>query len=582
MRDSYWGRKLTPIPPSPIVMKDLEYIEHVGFIGQPNQCAKHLKGSKPKDVKMVEELSQRGIPFDPNAFEVMKPTHEGAFNATRRYDKDPNIRLPEDVMELAAAQLLDYYREFAETCPVCPEEQMSWNRKSSPGHYFKTEYGFKDTGEVLDSSVGMDEMRGFCHAPVFPTLWTVAVKEEMLPAKKIKENVPRTFIIPDKRLHYLCLYMFGKQHDLFVSLSQRLDSHHTGGYNFFSGGFSRLMDLLAYFEIIFEGDCAKYDSSLRYLLFEKFVIPVRTLLFKPTAPTWSGRRREKSWFNETIWEVYYDMIFAYARLPNAQVIRFFLGMKSGFFGTSDDNTLIHKGVNNALWIMAKKMYDAEIEALTKLFADDHIGGVNTNKPECVSYEFRKKIYNSFGLELKAEADMVSGSPEGHTFLGFRCTWSSEYHHWVPVFNVERLCCMLCTDRGQVPRHIIFARINACRLLAFFTPYRDHFRQLAIDFYDQVYVKSDPYPAGSIESLEYQSLCSLWTDEEVEALWFAYESRGVGPNNSTVENDKDKNRKSKSSRCESRGATFKILSYSTAQAYAEGNSQEDEECQEGWC
>ncbi len=550
MADSYWGQLLTLIPPDhKLVLRDLTHIETIGFIGKPNQCPLHLK-VRASDPKMVQKIMSYGIDFKPDSYKQMTPTHAGAFNATRRFDKLPEFALPEDVVQEAQQMLQAYYKPYFDTCELTPEESMQWNRKASPGYYFKSQFGYTSTGQVLDNPHAMDEMRDFLYNPSFPTLWSTAVKEEMLPAAKVDENMPRTFIIPDKRFHYLCQHLFLSQHKLFVSLAQDLSKVQTGGYNFFSGGFSRLMEYMSQYAWILEGDCSKWDCSLIMKLFQNFVWPIRRQLFKPDGVTFEQRRYQRVWFENVMMDVYYDMVYCYVRLPNGQVLLIKIGMKSGFLLTSDDNTLIHHGITNCVLVMAKKTYDCVTEAFFKLMSDDHIAGSQTDS--FIAFEFRRDCYARFGITLKPEADFVSRSMEGHTFLGFKATWSDEYGTWVPVFNIDRLCCMLTTNRGKVDPAIQFARINACRILAFFTQYREHFAQMAKDFYRVDYLSMNPYEAGSLESLEYESLCSLWTTEEVEGLWFGHErkSSGDGLKNQLVENDTNQDTKGKKSGCAS--------------------------------
>ena len=474
---------------------------------------------------MVKTLLKSGVLFDPAEFGVMLPSHQGCFNATRRFDKNPDFEVPMEILEEAQSWLLNTYRPYAETCPLTPEEDMQWNRKSSPGHYFKS-LGYKDTGEVLDCSDAMFAMRDFVPNPQFPTLWITAVKEEMLPKQKLDDNMPRTFIIPDKRYHYLCQHLMLSQHKLFKTLGSDFDFQETSGYNFFNGGFTRLMELLDQFKTKFEGDCSKWDCSLLKIMFRTFVLPLRKMLFKPDYPYNGGRREQVAWYNMLLEDVYEDMICAFVKMTNAQVIQILMAMKSGFLNTSDDNTKIHQGIMRCWLIMAMLTYGVEMEVLRFLMADDHIGATDCLDMRVLGFEFRRDCYAKFGITLKPEADLVSDTLEGHTFLGFKAHWSTYYHCWVPVFNTRRLCCMLCNSKPGTDAVVRFARVNACRILAFFTEERDRFAQLARSLWRKEFLTKNPYEPGSVEALEFASLASCWSDSEVEALWFGNEKRVV--------------------------------------------------------
>ena len=531
--DTYWGKMLCPFPqPFVPVLSGMEHVKTIGFL-LTNQTMPTNNTRQFLDSDLTVDLKGRGFEFDEDSYRVMLPTHQGAFNATRRFDREPSLVLDPEVLSYAKADLMQYYSPFFETCPMAREEELTWNRKSSPGHFFKEVYGARNTGEVLDSEAMMDEMRDFHMSPHYPTLWTAAVKEELLPAQKIADNIPRTFIIPDKRLHYHSMMLFHTQHELFVRLGQNLNMEQTCGYSFFKRGFSNLMDRLREYKYILEGDASKWDSSLRYVLFKHFVIPVRIKLFKPLS---HGQMRHESIeeFGDSVHQVYRDMVFAYVRLPNGQVILIKLGMKSGWFGTSDDNTLIHQGVVRMVMRMVILKYNVEIEALWKLFSDDHIAG--TNCEQITHYSLRSSMYAECGIVLKQEADFVSNTPEGHTFLGFKARFSVTYGCYVPVFNVCRLLCMLVRPKKRLSKSEQFARINACRILAFFTPQRDLFSQLARDYWSVHHVEQNPYLPGSVEWQEYADLCQVWTDSEVEALWLGYECSGDGLKTSLLKHD----------------------------------------------
>jgi len=503
------------------------------------------------DVKMVGLLRGLGLSFSEDAYTLVQPTYDGCFNAMLRYDKPP-VDLPEAPTQYARERLLAYFKPYAGTCPLAAEEDMEWNRKASAGHYFKTMYGCKNTGDILDTPALMDQMRKFARKPEWPTLWMASVKEELLPKEKVMQNVPRTFIIPDKRQHYLNQVLLQTQHKLFVKLGASLESFMLCGSSMFYRGFTRIMDTLSFYRYKFAGDASKWDSSPMMNHFTAFCVPVRELLFCPEGETNRERAFNRHMFSEMLHDSYLDMVESYVLLPTGEVILLPGGMNSGDKRTTDDNTLIHGGITHAIEYMVKCTYHVEVEALWRLYSDDHVAATNCH--ELTDFEFRKGIYGQFGFLLKVADDFVSESQVGITLLGFKCKYSARHGCYVPVANVERLCCMLCRPKRRIDPIMQFARVNACRILTYFNPEGRLFKQLVLDLWNDGLQKIEVYEPGSPQQKEFESLCQPWTDDEVENLWLGYERIGDGLKNNVVENH-DSNQESEGSSCSCQGCTI---------------------------
>jgi len=527
--ETYWTKRLLPNPARPVpLLLDLKFIKTVGFLECNPRSEPIDNYSKIYDAEMESKIRTLGIDFDSNLYRVIKPTLKGNFNSIRKYDQDPEISLDERVHNLAMDYMYNKYRPYADSCPETYEEELQFNMKSSCGHYFKAKYGFKRTSQIFESISAIEDLRSFYSSPEYPTLWQSAAKEEMLPMDKIIENMPRTFIIPDKRLQYLCMRLLQSQHELFLELANHPDFVQASGLNFYKGGFDKIMRQFYGFLYIFAGDASKWDSSLKRVIFSRVIIPIRALLFKPplsdATRLFTAREREnfREQFENRLREMYADMVCAYIVLPNGQVIATFGGMKSGWFLTSDDNTLYHEYVMVSIAIML-----AVIINVSKLMSDDHLAA--TNDAAIVPYHVRRSHYAKFGLVLKEAADCVTEkSPVGHTFLGFKCEYREEFGKFVPVFDYRRLCCMLTQPGKRITPAVRYMRVAAARILAYFTPPRDNFKELAKRCFDTAYLSDlSPVLSGSCTEEEFESLCKLHTDLEIECLWLGFESSGDG-------------------------------------------------------
>lgn len=541
---SYWGKFLCSNPPRNVPsFPPCKFIKHIGWI--PNRTSNSRAPERNTlDVKMVGLLRGHGLDFAEDAYTLVQPTYIGCFNAMLRYDK-PQVDLPVEPTNYARERLLAYFKPYASTCPLACEEDMEWNRKASAGHFFKTMFNCKNTGDVLDSQWFMDQMRQFARKPEWPTLWMASVKEELLPKEKVAQNIPRTFIIPDKRQHYLNQVLLQHQHKLFVRLGASLESFMLCGSSMFYRGFTRIMETLSFYRFKFAGDVSKWDSSTMMSHFLAFCLPVREVLFLPEGDTNRERAFNRAMFSQLLYESYLDMVESYVLLPTGEVILLPGGMNSGDKRTTDDNTLIHGGVTHAIEYMVKCTYHVEVEALWRLYSDDHVAATNCHY--LTDFEYRKGIYEKYGFLLKVADDFVSESQVGITLLGFKCKYSARHGCYVPVANVERLCCMLCRPKRRIDPIMQFARVNACRILTYFNPEGKIFKQLTLDLWDEGLQKIEVYEPGSPQQKEFESLCQPWTDDEVEQLWLGYERLGDGLKNKLVENH-DSNQDSESSTC----------------------------------
>lgn len=466
------------------------------------------------------------LPVDLETHSVIRGTLEGARKSIRKYNR-PNFtpKVDQEAAFEAFQRLRQFFQPYYDSCPMAHDEDLVMKNDSSPGFYFKQKYGIKKTAHVLCNKFLQEEMYKFHANPQYPTMWTVSAKQELLPQEKILQNMPRTFIIPDKRLHYHHLKMFHHQHVLFKKLAQLPNSPFACGTSFQYKGFHRIMEEFLGYEVNGEGDCSKWDSSLLAWLFKNVVIPTRAALYQPprlivvdgvARPATEEERDEaRKAFERELHETYQDMVEAWMMMPDGEVIQKFLGMCSGFFLTSDDNTLIH------LFVVFYVEALARAKGHWKLYADDHVFG--TKKGTFETFEYRQKAYATFGIDLKKQADRVSDTVEGATFLGYTAHYSKAHSCFVPVYNIHKALVSLAKPDGFVTPEIRYMRISAIRMVCYWTPFREQLRQLALTFYSSTYKDSpNPYDTQLVTDELYHALLSFPTDRAIEQMWLGYE------------------------------------------------------------
>lgn len=519
----HWVKDLEPGPTIPgccLRPSRLRYMSHLGFL--PKQVATfgfscaddsmdHQVLLKMKELNMLDS-------FDMNKYGRIRETHAGAFEAILKYDgSNAPPRLPSDCLERAKRFMLALFRPYENSCPLTPDDEVEMPLSTHPGYEMR-ERGFKDKGKVMGSPEARDEVIRFWYYPKFPTVWKCAVKGgELLKRKKLDSNDPRVFLIPGIKFHWYSCKLFQQQHKLLKELTSRSKWNTVVGISFQYGGFSRRMEILALFKYILEGDATKWDSSMLPWLVFNVILPLRTMLFKPTAEC---SREEFYW---RAFHAYFDVMYTIIVLPNGQVIVKYRGMPSGFLLTGDDNSLVHLFIVICLYAFLDKLDQFKTDQWWML-GDDHIAG--TNDPEIADYEIRRAHYAKFGVTLTKEKDLVSNSPEGHTFLGFVCRLDELRHRWVPVYDYEKAMCSALKPGGRVSPGLRYVRLAAFRVLCFFDPRYETIKALALRFYEEgLSLEEDEVKE---EDKTFVSFLLAWpSDAAIERLWLGTESGEVG-------------------------------------------------------
>lgn len=500
----------------------LKTLKHIGFRTDGAAQFGKRAGDWKVDPVVDKVYKEMGLyeHFDSLSYARIRETHPGGLKGILKYDgpnDDPDVS--SKVLYDARAYL---YRKFAhlfDTCPLTDDDAVEIPLTTHPGVDFRDQ-DYKDKGEVMRDPAGREQVLKFWEHPEFPTIWKEAVKGgELLKKKKIDENDSRVFLIPGLSFHWLCVKMLGSQHEKFVEIAQSLSWPIKIGFSFQKGGFSSIFRSLEPFSFVVEGDCIKWDSSLLPWIWFNFILPLRIKLFKPT-PEMS---REE--FAKRLLSVYKDVCYTIVVLPNGQVVVKCRGMPSGFFLTGDDNSLAHLFIKTCMYFHYGKQHLLDTD-LWFLAADDHIFG--TNDAEIANFENRRSFYARFNVALSPEKDVISSSPEGHTFLGFTAHKHPQTMKWVPVFNLDKALCSALRPGGCVSDGLRYVRICALRILCFYHPKYELVKELARRIYQMPFqVSNDDVPEVSKEVLDI--LSSFPDDRSINSLWMGDERVGLeGP------------------------------------------------------
>jgi hypothetical protein len=233
-------------------------------------------------------------------------------------------------------------------------------------------------------------------------------------------------------------------------------------------------------------------------------------------------------FARRLMSVYKDVCYTLVVMPNGQVIVKLRGMPSGFYLTGDDNSLAHLFIKTAMYVHYGKE-DLLQHDLWYLAADDHLFG--TNDPEIADFENRREFYARFNVTLSSEKDVVSDSPQGHTFLGFTAYEDPHSKKWLPVFNLDKALCSALRPGGTISDSLRYVRLSALRVLCFFHPKYELIKELARHIYSKPFTTEGlrHMDKGEFKELSEETLSimsSFPSDRQIKSLWMGDER--VGP------------------------------------------------------
>lgn len=458
--------------------------------------------------------------FEKDKYVITRDTHNNVNDSVMKYDKTHPSKesLDPDLFRLALEDTEMFYRPLHDSCKILQENEIEYVANTSPGFKYRSAGCVSKLHAMdrFDDEILSGWDRG--HVDEIPPLWKQAAKVELLKKEKVFKGDLRGFTCPPMDYLFCCMRMNNdfnsKCHSMapdFTNSVQRV------GYVLQRGGFTHLLKRHHRDSCLCgEGDAVKWDSNLPEYLFMDVVLPVRFACWDKKGMS------EEEWWKRQRW-YYRNKVHSYILLPSGQIVLKHTGNPSGQDSTTDDNCIMHTFILCYAWrkLFGRSLYEDRIEARFDLYADDHIWSIPEKFKRFASFEVRKEIYALFGVELSREKDLVTSSPEGHTFLGPKAELQG--HSFVPVYNREKIMCAALHMEHKYPLDVQIGRIISLMLNCAFDRYAfEHLRSYAFYLFDRCHKITLPDDVDMDLPLKW--LETIPSISEVRAFWMGYEDK----------------------------------------------------------
>lgn len=378
----------------------------------------------------VEYLDRRKIDVP---YGVIRSTFDGVLDSVVKIDR-PNVTVDQFGRE-----------KFGNAINFLTNVFSAWRGGFEPRHPFTVDFNYESSlGPLLKKfdpeckwkgdlckkyAHELDEYWRSAHLdPEMVPLFHVSGKEEIRPADKVRSNTIRTIIFSDP-FYTLCGSAFiSNIVEFFKGMVHSREWPFRYGGTFADGGMEAMFGDSDDF-IAVMGDCSKWDSGVKEVLFE-----AERLLFEHfLKPEYHEKFR---------WYFKYSQ-YVRIHLPTGQVILCQLQC-SGDWKTTPGNCLGHLFIQAVFFLKYQNriqfplnIYDKWFAIRLNLYSDDHVNLFPPQWAKFLTYHKRKKVYESLGQTLhEPPMDQVQRGVEGLTFLG--ATIVRRYGSWVPQFQTKRL------------------------------------------------------------------------------------------------------------------------------------------------
>lgn len=458
--------------------------------------------------------------FDRGKYVITRDTHANVNASVLKYDKQPADlgKLDPAVFAAALEDCKMFFRPLHDCCPILPFEELSFVPDTSPGFKYKIA-GCKSKIHALDKfGAEIRSAWNTLHLEKIPVLWKQASKIELLKSSKVDKGDLRGFTCPPLDYLLCCMRMNHSFNEKSHQYAADFNSFITRvGYVLQRGGFSRLLkrhDRPNCF--VGEGDADKYDSNMADWLFYNIVLPVRYACWDKQGMS------EDEWWDRQVW--YYEQkVDSYILLPSGQIVQKHTGNPSGQDSTGDDNGIVHTFVVCYTWrsFYGRSLYEDRDICRLDLYSDDHIFSCPLEFDRFADYNQRAAMYALFGISLSKEKDLVTRSPEGHTFLGPKAVLYRD--QWVPVYNRDKVLCAALKMEKKFDQPVLVGRIISLLLnVPFDVEAFSLLREYAFDLYSKC--GSIVLPTDSAPDLPVKWLYSVPSLSEVRAFWMGFEDK----------------------------------------------------------
>lgn len=503
-----------------IAIQETKFMEIIGYLNLIDSKGVSNVGGHMDTGFHQYLLNKNTDLFDREKYVITSDTHANVNASVLKYDKEPAQKAKLDGQRFCDA-LEDckmFFRPLHDACPIEPYENLSVVPDTSPGVKFRVA-GCKSKIHALDKfGPEIKSAWDTIHREDIHVLWKQASKIELLKREKVNNGDLRGFTCPPLDYLLCCMRMNHSFNEKCHEYAGDFNSFITRvGYVLQRGGFSRLLarhDRPGCF--VGEGDATKYDSNMADWLFYDIVLPVRYTCWDK-----EGMSSEEWWQRQM--KYYEEKVHSYILLPSGQVVLKHTGNPSGQDSTTDDNGIVHVFILCYTWrtLFNRSLYEDRDICRLDLYSDDHIFSVPDEFGRFASYEERAAVYILFGIELSREKDLVTRTPEGHTFLGpkavlFRNTW-------VPVYNRDKVLCAALKIEKHFSQPVLVGRLVSLLLN---TPFDLEAFTLLREYAFWLYAKcgSIVLPVDSAPDLPVKWLYSVPSLGEVRAFWMGFEDK----------------------------------------------------------
>ncbi len=317
------------------------YYNYIGF----TERRLRYKNSKGLDPQVKMFLDQEGIVIPP-AWSLPQPNKEAAFKSLAKYAKSNCILTPRQIKNLNKAlewterQFMPY---MGNSSVLSMEEAVSrLDKTSSSGFPFNRLY--KTKGELLDNDSEFlewleEDWERLAEDPLWTTVASNSLKEELRPLEKIAKNSIRTFTA-------MATDATVQGNRLFVEQNEKMYAAHTVsasaiGMSPLKGNWEKLFQKLNQFKKGYALDESEFDSSIRSFLLWG-IAHLRWKMLREQDRTPENLRRIRTYYRNIICTVIWT--------PEGILIMKKGGMPSGCVNTVTDNTLILYTMLSFAWI----------------------------------------------------------------------------------------------------------------------------------------------------------------------------------------------------------------------------------------
>jgi hypothetical protein len=446
-------------------------VQHVGWLHAPvGKTFVALPGAG-SSILDEEAVALFGLQTD---FARPKATWERVAKAAMLYAGSEDISLENEPAKFADEYLEHVFSPMFDTIEPRHFSQVEVPYGATSDWRMKKFYGLAKKRDVM--RWGMHHVAEFwdnAHEENRETLWKLFGKtNEMLPLKKLENDDIRTICSPEVGVYWESAALLGAFDEQFERL--RVGGMSVGFVIAYGGLVHALQESVDDDFLAMAGDIKKYDKDQRRKLVMRTAFKMRMRCHRAT---WMSREE----FAKRLMYLYQQMLMAFVLLPWGQVVRIIRGMKSGWFGTSSDGSIVHIWVTAYVWacLVSYDLFQFERSMKYHIYTDDHFASVARDVALKFTYEARAAAYAQCGLQLKADGDVApTADVTAIPFLGMRlAVWKGRFVP-VPLDPMRLVHSLLYVPRVFKPEEELGRCISLMVLLTF-TGHFENARKLAL-------------------------------------------------------------------------------------------------------